>query len=111
MKITENNKLIAEFMGAITVGKSMMFPAEASFPKKEFIESLEYDTSWDWLMPVVEKIESIDEYEVVMYDVVGCEIHDRRKGNTIINIHSQDTKINAVYKAVIEFIKWYNEQK
>ena len=37
-----NNKLIAEFMSAEYTGTRVK----------------DYDTSWDWLMPVVEKIEN-----------------------------------------------------
>ena len=42
----ENNKLIAEFMDLRSTGLSIYKPSE-----------YKYHTSWDWLMPVIEKIQ------------------------------------------------------
>ena len=78
MNTQEKNRLIAEFM---------------NFPTKELggrltdgalINICKYHTSWDWLMPVVEKI-----------------------GNE--NYLSFD--IEDTYNNVVEHIKWYNENK
>ena len=44
----ESNKLIAEFMGVEFM--------EASLDGDDF--NLQFHTSWDWLMPVIEKIEN-----------------------------------------------------
>lgn len=129
----ENNKLIAEFIGNDTneygldvfVPKSMKpittknnnVVMQGIF---EFNECL-FHNSWDWLMPVVEKIESLNlEINGVLtsFDVTisyqYCQIIDEEGlGICGINTHSKDnkSKIEAVYKAVIEFIKWYNENK
>lgn len=109
MENLENNKLIAEFMGLL----------ESSIPNKYWSEISEdgfgqgdlsepkYHESWDWLMPVVEKIESIPTDEDVFYDVImpglECSI------GHVCNVGQ--TKMEAVYKSVVEFIKWYNEIK
>jgi len=79
MTITEQNKLIAEFMGAKikSLPKNRFIPPiiESEFnedelvavypdksPSRNFdeppISKLLYHSSWNWLMPVVEKIES-----------------------------------------------------
>jgi uncharacterized protein YyaL (SSP411 family) len=60
-----------------------------------FDGELHYHTSWDWLMPVAEKI---------MWD---NDIED----NQCTNIAEAlcDAKIDRVYDAVVEFIKEYND--
>ena len=66
-QIIENNRLIAEFMGWVLTNG---FEGDIRYnvPKKVFTDPrlcyieparMLYHSSWDWLMPVVEKIESI----------------------------------------------------
>ena len=100
-EITENNKLIAGFMG-----KEIY----------QHIHESNYHCSWDWLMSVVEKIEKIDDgkYDVaILQDGTQIMIWDTR--TKIVDITNAlvyfETKIEATYKAVVEFIKWYNENK
>ena len=84
-------------------------------------EAVKYDTSWDWLMPVVEKIESIHSsfhgYFGVHISSNSCCIQgtrlDTRPGkehyayfNEVVN----ETKILATFYAVYQFIIWYNKQ-
>lgn len=82
----------------------------------------EYHSSWEHLMPIVEKIESLNliirevEHEFWV-DIYGteCDINDYECGNSEpsynINIcHNEDTKIKSTYKAVVHFIDWYNKQ-
>ena len=89
------NKLIAEFMGDDTEGMC------SSFLRDE----LQYHTSWDWLMPVIENIESDERYDVEILQY-GTRILDNQKEivNNIANI-SFDKKIDHTYQAVVEFIK------
>ena len=108
--ITENNKLIAEFMGF----KLQDNPNERWFnqwfvkdtsnkPYQNRIEILHFDTDWNWLMSVVEKIESLEnnlknetrEEFIQFQKVLSLPIYN---------------KIEVAYNACIEFIKWYNEQ-
>ena len=107
MSTIENNKLIAEFMLNKIVPQSWTW---------------EYHKSWDALMPVVEKIESIEDSNLpyLSYSQNNfcvsirngfCEIIS---GDFLMDFdefsrHS-GTKIEATYNAVVEFIKWYNEQ-
>jgi hypothetical protein len=110
-----DNELIAEFMGikVSPVGHTNYDVSGKALPHEE---DLEYDYSWDWLMPVVEKIRSHE-------DVVGieisfslgtiCKICVRNRQTTSfqwLNIEDNGT-INAVYAAVVEFIKYLNTQK
>lgn len=103
-----DNELIAEFMG---------FRYGQNADKNGFMK---YNKSWDWLMPVVEKIESLPEhplYKKYRFSVSiknnSCEISFARlsKGEPGHNHYEGKTKIDAVYKSVIDFIKWYNQQK
>ena len=84
----QNNKLIAEFMGVDYVDIDTYLESN---------KELQYHASWDWLMPVVEKI---------MWD---NDIED----NQCTNIAEAlcDAKIDRVYDAVVEFIKTYNDGK
>jgi hypothetical protein len=76
----KDNKLIAEFMGYVY---------EDDTPS---VELPPYHMSWDWLMPVVNKIE--EECEGVPLQLLNCNLY---------------SEIGEVYQAVVEFIKQYNE--
>ena len=108
-----NNNLIAEFLGYIDNGCS-----EEGFlidPKTNYdvcIDSLQFHTDWNWLMQVVEKIESLDGHLHICDNDVFVHFPKRIKGCVRINGESLKlSKIEAVYNACVEFIKWYNENK
>jgi len=64
---------------------------------KEF-HSIKYHESWDWLMPVVQKC--LDVYHIeLMNDDLNFEIYD------------SIGDIKNTYKAVVEFIKQYNDEQ
>ena len=68
-----------------------------------------YDNSWDWLIPVVEKIEGLNSWIFDIYkNYVEVQYGDKFKIDEIT--FSGDTKIEAVFKACISFIKWYNDE-
>jgi hypothetical protein len=113
---TENNKLIAEFMGIEEAynpnGNDWVLKTTTpdTYGDTDILESckgneLQYHSSWDWLMPVVEKIESDERYDVDILQY-GTRITDNQKEivNNIADI-SFDKKIEHTYKAVVEFIK------
>ena len=103
----ENNKLIAEFMEfpthtdavddrtiAYYVGESIMHTDNTENENDYDVfhpDDMQFHTSWDWLMPVVEKIEQVNEG-------VPHQLLD-------INLFSS---IDEVYQAVIEFIENYD---
>ncbi len=111
--ITENNKLIAEFMN---LGKTEMFfnLKNGRYVKKENedcdinqvqlylknnkpIVNLYYHSDWNWLMEVVEKIKNIVSLIEIPYTnelIAG-----------LITVNKE-----AVYNACVEFIQWYNKQ-
>ena len=131
MENTENNRLIAEFMAfqtrtdavddrvlAYYVGDVIKNADNSKNENEENVfhpEDMQFDTDWNWLMEVVGKIESIvwEELNDTSFNVtIGatsyCVIQDNN-GDILEIIGQGTTKIESVYKAVIEFINWYNE--
>ena len=90
-----NNKLIAEFMGLPTEvfksGKLNYYFREFNSGSWYEEHELSYNVSWDWLMPVAEK----------------CLTTGDRQ-HFVINDALLTCNIEEVYKAVVEFIKEYN---
>jgi hypothetical protein len=119
---TENNTLIAEFMGGIVVNESEIYFDVALFrytlyTKNIPFDELLYDTDWNWLMEVVEKIENIsfNKSDIFFNVTIGsglyCTIQDSNFDGLLEINTSEETRIKTVYKAVVEFIKWHNENK
>lgn len=127
MNTQENNKLIAEFMGA----KPMYFGASKEYEmygriqsiidgvdEKHFFaeEEMLFSTDWNWLMEVVEKIDHLGfvteisgniERSFALIGLANSNVSISRVGYGIEFMNKKD----ATYRAVVEFIKWYNEQK
>ncbi len=109
----KENKLIAEFMG-------MQYSDKRSFNDGEWTHSIrslsKFQTSWDWLMRVVEKIESFifdenNSYNVTIGSTNYCVIQDSNGDSIEIIKDNGETKLDTVYQAVVEFIKQYNKYK
>lgn len=115
-EILEGNKLIAEFDGWILTDE---FPDKnRTYTKNGNLEldtTFKYHTSWDWLMPVVDKIEKKGCIIEISYSIVCmcriCIIGKKyEKAFNIINDNNGGIQpISAVYKSIVEFIKWYNQ--
>lgn len=112
MEIIEN-KLIAEFMG-VFIDANGQYDLEGHCLELHSdrwngdtcieADQLLFHSSWDWLMPVVKKIVEL-----------CCD-----EGNDDLFLSDQYTSIldtisiaviEDAYKVVVEFIKWYNENK
>lgn len=110
METTEGNKLIAKFMEVTNEISDLYYLPQFghyfnSYGNIEFNEvfrstELKYHSSWDWLMPVVEKCLTIS-VESEEYEIHYAFIH-----NALWSIN-----IKSVFDEVVEFIKWYNDQK
>ena len=111
MKTTEeNNRLIAEFMGLVESSIPNKFWTEKTkegFGVGKFVD-LNYHTSWEWLMSVVEKIENI-QFNVEQSGG-SCTIHPCVLKEPVFETYSTN-RLEATYQAVIQFIEWYNENK
>ncbi|KKN20936.1 hypothetical protein LCGC14_0930470 [marine sediment metagenome] len=122
-EILKNNKLIAEFMGLTILegdyNKLHCIPGKGGFVILVKVEGdyipvylLQYDSSWDWLMPVVDKIELLSPSRrtfthVDMMEEFSWEVSLGGNGIYI----SKVSKIDAMYNGVVKFIKWYNKKK
>ena len=81
MHSVDANRLIAEFMG-MEFGDDGTMCYDDGSNEVVPIEELAYHTSWDWLMPVVQKI----------------------RDENLLSIH-----MDVVYDRVVEFIKECND--
>lgn len=107
----EGNKLIAEFMGWQNNG-DRYFDKPNNKTFLLYPNEMKFNSSWDWLMPVVEKIEtfedSTDDFEggySVSIQAYLCEVQNMMGGH--ISDGFEETKIMSVFVAVVKFIKWY----
>jgi hypothetical protein len=90
----ENNKLIAEFMNHYENMGNL---------------GLQYHSDWNWLMEVVERIENLG-FEFFIVESRCAIAHNTDQSiETIIDFEIMGNKREAIYNAVVEFIKWYNE--
>ena len=91
----KDNKLIAEFMGLPTQvfksGKLNYKRNDSWFEEHE----LSYNVSWDWLMPVLKKINS--------------EISPNTRGLWRMIINPTEYDIENVYSQAVYFINEYNK--
>lgn len=129
MNTTENNKLIVKFMELEPIKVSTDFYAleknhvhitgrNPEIVISGFSEFAKYNTDWNWLMEVVEKIEnqyrskfSKNTFPCVSISSICCKISFYGNYEEVIANIVRPTKIEAVYDSYIEFIKWYNKQK
>lgn len=105
----EGNKVIAEFMGLPKrqdgIFEQLAFLKDSIWQNENI---LKYHSSWDWLMPVVEKIEA-DCFASVEIIHMGCIINhnDPEKTKTA---RFGKPKIRMVYECILAYLEWYNKQ-
>ena len=100
--IDMSNILIAEFMGIENTNGLVFQDANT----KEF-HSIKYHSSWDWLMPVVDKIESLRDENGNAYRFT-IDMGNAQIEGTNIEIVGGSCKLDTTYQAVVEFIKNQN---
>ena len=72
------------------------------------VDEMKFHASWDWLMPVVEKINSNREIAINI-NSEETFLHGAGKIKRFDN-DKNGCKILATYLSVIHFIKWHNSQ-
>jgi hypothetical protein len=124
MNYTETNKLIAEFMGYTKDTDELYLIDDYNIRSEEeyqatYVSEMKFHKSWKWLMPVVLHIEEIpleetDTYKVHRFSVrsegIVCEITDN-KTKEVVAYSDECDKQSNIYQAVVEFIKFYNQNK
>ncbi len=105
-EIIEGNKLIAEFMKFVRGEDSYYGGMKDATGKSTFqcwvrpdghkITHLYYDTSWDWLMPVVEKIGSLSYND-----------SNNKFQPSVERFLEND--IESIWRQIVIFITWYNQ--
>lgn len=102
-KLREERILIARFM---TDEPEVL---EKDLLKAGCVESMQYDSDWNWIMPVVEKIEELGYcFRIESNDVF---IMDNNTSEEIIIADDNKSKIDAIYWACVRFIGWYDRNK
>ena len=109
-EILEGNKLIKEFYTNEHI--------RGQFGRILSADEYKYHFSWDWLMPVVDKIMDIDITPAPQWTGYRMEIVPRGyvklsgfPMHTITtNVSIEGSLIKAVWKAAVQFIHFYNTQ-
>lgn len=112
-EILEGNKLIAKFM-ELHEDKSFTetdnerkqvktFAGSPMYNINGVISNLRYNFSWDWLIPLCHKIAEIN-CEIEQIDILKMPQWE-------FGSLGLESPIEAVWKACVEFIKWYNQNK
>lgn len=114
-KLIEEQTSLALFEGAIKEDHChYMIPA---LNRIVWVQKMLYSSDYNWIMRIVEKIESLEEDYEQVYDFniykKYCVItmYDPKNNRTIVNNVSQISyynKIDLIYKACVEFVQWYN---
>ena len=115
MNTSENNKLIAEFLGYKyettkftkcvnrTLVKLYNPNTPTGLPLLKIYEenSIKFHKDWNWLMLAVQQIEGI---EIVMGD------RDNFRHFQKVLAHPIYTPLEKIYKEIVLFIEWYNKE-
>lgn len=134
-RIIEGNRLIAKFMGGVWVTdkpysfiKEYWLNTQANNNKQLAQDyDLKYHKKWNWLMPVVEKIESIHDkhhgHFAVYISSNICSIQGTNLWKAIQSLEKYGsvymsdanavlgTKIESTWYNIVQFIEWFNEYK
>lgn len=131
MTTEEGNRLIALFIGFKEQGIGIIYPftdrvfdealyvpdmtmscSEGRYEARRItqrhsLSELKFHRSWDWLMPVVLKIESLG-YNVHSKKV-SAEIFDSYYNKSLMKSGRCESKILALWKVCVDFVIMYNE--
>jgi hypothetical protein len=103
------NRKIDMFMGEPPIKLGARFTIES------YLRVGLYHVSWDWLIPVVEKIEKTNHNNGHFYVQISTDWIFVSKFNDYSGlickemITIQSNKLLSTYRAVVKFIEWYEE--
>lgn len=114
--------LIAEFLGSEYIDDDSSFCPDGYYYQPPSDDEYDvptgdpcywkFDSSWDWIIPVIEIIEQKYKYDVHIYghhnwkNPNRCLILDWKDTEIVSTSHK--SKIKCVFNAVVEFINWWN---
>jgi hypothetical protein len=124
-EINQNNDDIMRFMGCrlapCSNGKAWESPNEHYGTEmgrmhgrlqQSAWNGMGFHRSWDWLMPVVEKIDQIlpdDSFVLIEYNRCIIPVLEAEEPFDIDFVCN--TRLEATYRAAVEFIRWHSEEK
>lgn len=89
MKTEETNKLIAKFMGYKNIANDE--------DKQDYLNDvMQYNSDWNYLMEVVQKITTLEEFQEWEFNSLFWEVFCQ-------------LDITEIYNQVVLFIEYYNE--
>ena len=103
MTTQETNKLIAEFMGDKVLYSQLDYCTDEAFP----FDDLHFHESWDWLMPVVEKIEGLG-FEFFIVENRFKINHNTDQSIENVTYAEGGDKLSITYQGIVQFIEYYN---
>jgi hypothetical protein len=131
--INSKNKLVAVFMGGYLIS-DLKHEVPHGFKSEIVIQDwkepmgmpnwvsldlghFDYHSSWDWLMPVIRKINGMGkEYQFTIFKTyVSCTVERGGKFYKDFSfshaeyITEEQSDITAAYNLVVKFIEWYNQ--
>ena len=103
-EINNGNRLIEKLMGStIKVNQDDVKDIPLAFLQ---VEDMKFHVAWKWLMPVVLKLEDELGYSVLIKDKACMVVVD---DDTTFE-HEADTKMEAVWRAIVAFLDWHQDQ-
>ncbi len=123
----DGNKLIAEFLGLYVTdfNGTYHFVCKDEQKNKDLnqawlfrLKEAKYHSSWEWLMPVVDKIEGLgydsrihnyDSESTYFVDFVDV-MNENTEAACVSKHYTEANKIQTVWLAVVEFIQWHNKE-
>jgi hypothetical protein len=130
LDIEQGNELLAKFVGGFIANRSKKKPLLSFKDVIPFCEAIKYTTqgdylvyredllfheSWDWLMPVIEKIAETHDFMIQFYDGdCNCYCQKQNYGAhdmTGIGHGGFKPNIHSVYWSAVAFVEDYNKNK
>ena len=117
--VINGNKLIAKFMGGEFKEDLPYTWTDSGWVKTPANDNktiaqdydFKYHNSWEWIMPVVEKIELLTGNFRIVNNIAIIDGND--EDGAIKDFDEKiigEDKFEATYKMVVKFIEWYNKK-
>ena len=124
-EIQERNRQIALMLGGYKcseISEQYELPKFMTFPPKGksnlchtakvcLLENMQFHSDWSWLMEAVEFIERLSVHHMVETNRSSCVIYNGKSIITANYFKADKTKTEAVFIAVSDFAKLYNNKE